>query len=110
MLKERNLREGVQYQQGRTKSDFLQQFHQCALQKWSDDVTNFDLPAGQWSACHSFLVQACRSPAVLQRELALKSRHIQKDGQDKLGLVQNPIPIHKLHKSHSGREGGSHEW
>lgn len=74
------------------------------------DATNFDLPAGQWSVCHSFQVQACRSPAVLQGELALKSRHIQKDGQDELGLIQNPLPIHKLDRRHRGRERGSHEW
>lgn len=75
------------------------------------DVTNFDLPAGQGSVCHLLQVQACRClVAVLQGELALQRRYIQKDGQDKLGLVQNPLPIVKLDERHRGREGGSHEW
>lgn len=69
-------------------------------------VTNFDLPAGQWSVCSSFRLQVCRNLAVLQRELALQSRHIQKDGRDKLGLVQNPLPVLKL-ETH--REGGEPE-
>lgn len=62
------------------------------------DMTNFDLPAGQWSVCHCFQVHVCRSLAALQRQLALQSRHIQKGGQNKLGLIQNPLPIHKLDK------------
>lgn len=66
-------------------------------------VTNFDLPAGQRPVCSSFRLQVCRNLAVLQRELALQSSHIQKDGRDKLGLVQNPLPILKL-ETH--REGG----
>lgn len=72
-------------------------------------MTNFDLPASQWSVCRRFQILVCRSRAVLQRELALQSCHIQKDGQDKLGLVQNPLPIHELHKRHSGREGEGHK-
>lgn len=69
----------------------------------SRHVTNFDLPAGQRSVCSSFRLQVCRNLAVLQRELALQSRHIQKDGRDKLRLVQNPLPVLKL-ETH--REGG----
>lgn len=70
--------------------------------------TNFDLPAGQRSVCRSFRVQVCGNPAVLQGELALQSCQIQKDGRDKLGLVQDPLPTLKL-ETQRGREAGSHE-
>lgn len=72
--------------------------------------TDFDLPAGQRSVCRSSRIQVCRNLAVLQGELALQSRHIKKDGQDKLGPVQNPLPILELDKRHRGREEGSNEW
>lgn len=68
------------------------------------DVTDFDLPAGQWSVCRSVRVQVCRNLAVLQGELALQSRHVKKDSQDKLGPVQDPLPILGLDKRHRGRE------
>lgn len=67
-------------------------------------VTNFDLPAGQRSVCSSFRLQVSGNLAVLQRELALQGRHIQKDGRHKLGLVQNPLSIFKLETHRDGGE------
>lgn len=67
-------------------------------------MTYFNLPAGQWSVCHRFQVHTCRNPAVLQGELALQSCVIQKGGQHKQRLVQNPLPIHKLKMRQTGEE------
>lgn len=72
--------------------------------------TDFDLPAGQRSVRRSSRIQICRNLAVLQGELALQSRHVEKDSQDKLGPVQNPLPILELDKRHRGREERSNEW
>lgn len=68
-----------------------------------ENVTNFDLPASQWSVCHGFQVQGCRGPPVLQGELALQGCCIQEGGQDKQGLIQNPLSIHKLDNTHRKR-------
>lgn len=78
-------------------------YQECLGQSELKSLTNFDLPASEWSICCCFRFQVCRKPVVHHRELTLHSSNIQKCCWDKYGLIQNPFPIYKLHKEEQKR-------